>query len=173
MLQAERQALADLAKHIDDVRKKERLWKRRVEEAIEGYDDVENIGEVVGKATAAVFRATVGDFTDYSSPEALLKKFGLNLKEKSSGEQKGELKISKRGPSEARSYLYWATLRQIRDNSIFKAWHRRKIQRDGGVRQKSVIALMRKLVKGLWHVARGAKFDATKLFDVERLEVAL
>ena len=145
------------------------MWRSAVEDAIEGYEDVEAISEVVGKATAAVFKAGVGDFRDFDSPEALLKMFGLNLKEKSSGKHKGQLKISKRGPSEARSYLYWATLRMIHSSPIFKAWHQKKIERDGGLRQKSVVALMRKLVKGLWHVARGKTFDATKLFDVSRL----
>jgi hypothetical protein len=32
------------------------------------------------------------------------------------------------------------------------------------------VALMRKLVTALYHVARGAPFDSAKLFDVARLE---
>ncbi len=169
MVRMELKMLADLARHTDELRRKETLWRGAVEDAVEGYEDVEAISEVVGKATAAVFKAGVGDFRDFDSPEALLKMFGLNLKEKSSGKHKGQLKISKRGPSEARSYLYWATLRMIHRSPVFKAWHQKKIERDGGLRQKSVVALMRKLVKGLWHVARGKTFDATKLFDVSRL----
>jgi len=171
MNDVERRMLADLARHTDELRRRERLWKGAVEEEVDNYRDAKALGEVVGEATAGVFRSKVGDFRDYDSPEALLKKFGLNLKERSSGKHQGELRITKRGPALARSYLYWATLRLIRNNAVFRAWHRKKVTRDGGLKSKSVVALMRKLVKGLWHVARGETFDASKLFDIERLDV--
>jgi len=171
MLPTEERMLADLARHTDAMRRRTRLWKRSVEEAVDDFEGASRVGEVVGDATAAVFRTKVGDFRDYHSPEALLKKFGLNLKERSSGKYKGELKITKRGPGQARSYLYWAALRMIHSNAVFRAWHKKKVARDAGMRMKSVVALMRKLVKGLWHVARGATFDATRLFDVSRLEL--
>lgn len=32
---------------------------------------------------------------------------------------------------------------------------------------------MRKLIRALWHVARGEQFDSTKLFDVSRLKLEL
>lgn len=172
MVPAEEQFLADLAAQTDRLRKQERFWRRRVEEAAEDFEDVEALGEVVGPATAAVFRAKVGDFREFEGPDQLLKKFGLNLKEKSSGSFQGERKISKRGPGEARCYLYLATLRMIHGNRVFRAWHERKVERDAGLKSKSIVALMRKLVKGLWHVARGDTFDATKLFDTERLGLA-
>ena len=48
----------------------------------------------------------------------------------------------------------------------------KKVKRDGGrAKVRAVVAVMRKLVMALWHVARGAEFDARKLFDVRRLEV--
>ena len=169
MLEMEKRMLADLARHTDELRQRGRLWRRVVEDAIKGLEGVEELGEVIGEATAAVFRSSIGDFRDFDSPEALLKMFGINLKEKSSGKYKGQLKFTKRGPSEARRYLYWATLRMIRLNPVFRAWHKKKIGRDGGLKMKSIGALMRKLVKGLWHVARGETFDATKLFDTSKL----
>ena len=43
---------------------------------------------------------------------------------------------------------------------------------DGGKKAKGVIALMRKFAKALFHVARGAVFDSTKLFDISRLQLA-
>jgi hypothetical protein len=36
---------------------------------------------------------------------------------------------------------------------------------------KAVVALMRKLARALWHVARGKSFDAAKLFDTRRLQL--
>lgn len=169
MLEAEKEALAALARHIDDCRRKEREWKSKIGELVDSWEDTEAIGEVVGKPTAAVLRTEVGDFREFDSPDALLKHAGLNLKEKSSGKHQGELKITKRGSSMARKYLYWATLRMLQESRVFRAWHERKVERDGGIRGKSVVALMRKLLKGLWHVSRGKRFDAAKLFDLERL----
>jgi hypothetical protein len=36
---------------------------------------------------------------------------------------------------------------------------------------KTVIALMRKLAKAVWHVGRGEAFDATKLFSLPKQTV--
>jgi len=37
---------------------------------------------------------------------------------------------------------------------------------------KAIVAVMRKVARALWHVARGETFDVTKLFDVRRLDLA-
>lgn len=169
MLEQECTMLSELAADIDELRQKARASKKQVEEAGQKHEDVERCAQVVGKRTAAIFRDQLGDFRNYDSPEALIKANGMILKEKSSGKHQGKLKISKRGSSTARNYLWWATLRVIQQDEVFMAWHQRKIERDGGLRKKSVIALMRKLLKGLWHVARGKEFDSTKLFDTRRL----
>ena len=72
----------------------------------------------------------------------------------------------------ARKYLYLAALRLIQKDPIVRAWHEAKVARDGGKpRSKSAVAVMRKLAKALWHVRRGAPFDARKLFDVSRLNL--
>jgi transposase len=89
---------------------------------------------------------------------------GLNLKEKSSGRDVGRLKITKRGCSLVRRYLYFAALRLINNDPVVKAWYQKKV--DARAKNKTVIALMRKLAKALWHVARGERFDATKLLSV-------
>jgi hypothetical protein len=54
---------------------------------------------------------------------------------------------------------------------VARAWYDAKVTRDGGRRAKAVTALMRKLVKALFHVARGAPLDSAKLFDVSRLRL--
>ena len=132
--------------------------------------EVQREAEVIGVATAAFLWAEAGDASEFASPAAYVKALGLNLKIKSSGMHEGKLKITKRGPSLARKYLYLAVLRLLQSEPHFKAWHQRKVEREGGTRKlKSVVALMRKLAAALWHVARGAPFDANKLFDAKRL----
>jgi Transposase IS116/IS110/IS902 family len=131
------------------------------------------LAPAIGRTTAAVVYTHVGDAKSYASAGSFVKAVGLNLKEKSSGTIKGQIKITKRGSSRVRHYLWLAVYRWIQKDPIAKAWYERKVKRDGGKSSRAAIALMRKLAKALYHVARGATFDSSKLFDVSRLEVAV
>ena len=148
----------------------EKAARRRVEKLACAEGATREIAPVVGKATAAVVVAGVGDPRDFDSPQALVKAAGLNLRERSSGKKKGGLHITKRGSGVARLYLWMAVLRLIQSDPVIRAWYAKKVQRQGGqAKAKAVVAVMRKLLLGLWHVARGEHFDATKLFDTRRL----
>lgn len=156
---------------------RQRQLKAAAKKTLEGYaakdDPMRRAAAVIGVATAAIITAHAGSAQNFGSAAAYVKALGLNLKEKSSGEHKGQLKITKRGPALARRYLYLAVLRLLQREPHFKAWYLRKVDREGGKRkQKAVVALMRKLASALWHVARGQEFDPTKLFDVQRLGIA-
>jgi hypothetical protein len=130
------------------------------------------LAPVVGRTTAAGIFAEVGDAKSYSCTRAFLKAMGLNLKEKSSGTVQGQLKITKRGPSRVRQYLWLAVFRWIQKDPIANAWYQKKKQRDGGRSSRAAVALMRKLAKALYHVGRGAVFDSSKLFDTSRLQLS-
>jgi transposase len=130
------------------------------------------LAPAVGHTTAAGIFAEVGDARTYSCTRAFVKAMGLNLKEKSSGTMQGQLKITKRGPSRVRQYLWLAVFRWIQTDPIANAWYQRKKQRDGGRASRAAVALMRKLAKALYHVGRGAVFDSSKLFDVRRLHLS-
>ena len=126
---------------------------------------------MVGLTTTAVFFAAGLDPRRSDNPRALVKGFGLNLKEYSSGKGKsGSLRITKRGQGEPRRYLYLVALRAIRHDPIVKAWYRRLVERvRTGARIKAIVGVMRKLALAIWHVGGGAKFDAEQLFDVRHL----
>jgi len=126
---------------------------------------------VIGKVTAAVLYMTLGNMEGYDNAGSVAKSLGLNLKERSSGKHKGQLRITKRGSGSARMYLYMAVLRLVQNNTITKAWYQKKIIRDGGLKMKALVAIMRKLAGALWHVGKGAKFDASLLFDTSRLAI--
>jgi transposase len=130
------------------------------------------LAPAIGHTTAAAVFAEVGDARSYSCTRAFLKAMGLNLKEKSSGTIHGQLKITKRGPSRVRQYLWLAVFRWIQKDPIANAWYQRKKQRDGGRASRAAVALMRKLAKALYHVGRGATFDSSRLFDVRRLQLS-
>jgi len=155
------QALAEEMRHS---RVQQRQAKRALEESIKSNEDLTHLGALIGMVTTAVLLSCHLDPRKYDCARSYQKALGLNLKEKSSGRHVGQLKITKRGSSVARSYLYFAALRLIKNNPVVKAWYLNKV--DPRAKNKTVIAVMRKLSKALWYVGRGEKFDATKLFTV-------
>lgn len=169
MSPCEKEELIYLADHARSLQKRLKTAKKRVENLSKDIESVKNMSVVIGKATAAVVVSSSGDPLKYDAPSQYLKSMGLNLKEKSSGKHQGKLTITKRGSNKARRWLYFTVLRSIRTDDVIKAWYQRKIARDGGVKMKAIIAIMRKLVLALWHVARGATFDSKKLFNIQKL----
>jgi transposase len=130
------------------------------------------LAPVVGSTTAAVIFTEVGDPKAFRSVAGFIKAMGLNLREKSSGKTKGQLKLTKRGPARVRHYLWLAVHRWVQRDPIARAWYQSKKARDGGRASRAVVAMMRKLAKALFHLGRGAEFDSTKLFDIKRLGLA-
>ncbi len=171
----ERALLIALASETNRQRKQAAAARRRVEELGVQHQGVRRVGEVLGKASAAVLYVEAGDPSLYKSADAYTKALGLNLKIRNSGKpaDQGRLKITKRGAPRARFVLFMTVLRLIQHEARFKAWYGRKVERDGGqLKLKAVVALMRKLARALWHVSRGAPFDSAKLFDDTRLGLA-
>jgi len=131
------------------------------------------MAQTVGEATAAVLVHELGGPEQFGSARAYLKAAGLNLREKSSGKYQGQLKLTKRGSSRARRYLWMAALRLLQTDAVIRAYYVQKVTRRGGRKSAAVVALMRKLVKGLHACARsGQEFDSHKLFDVSRLALS-
>jgi transposase len=137
-----------------------------------GRDDqvFDRLRSWMGTYSAAVI-VTHCDPRQYANARELEKACGLNLREKSSGERQGRLSITKRGPGLVRKILYLFAMRMIQESSAVRAWYmgRRGYTEDS--KQRAVVAVMRKLVRALFHVANGAPFDESKLFDVRRLDL--
>ncbi len=172
MIEAEQGALRQLAAEARHQRKAKYKAKKQVEALSEDSPIIQPVGEVVGRLTAAVLEVKLGPAMGYESPQSYVKAAGLNLKIRSSGKRQGELAITKRGSGLVRQYLYLAALRWIQGDEIARAWYEQKLLRDGGqLKRKAIVALMRKLLTGLWWVGQGRAFDVSRLFNVERLEV--
>ena len=60
----------------------------------------------IGRDTVAGFFAEVGDLNEYSHPRQIIKLAGLSLKENTSGKQKGQTRITKRGRKKLRALLF-------------------------------------------------------------------
>lgn len=172
MIEKEESYLKTLAAETDRCRKLARKAHLNVEKMARQDDSMKELSATVGAVTAAVLVSTLGHASNYESAGAYVKTCGLNLKEKSSGKHKGQLRITKRGPGDARRYLYLAAMRLAKNDPVAKAWYTKKVIRDGNrSRNNALTALMRKLLKGLWHVGKGSKFDSNLLFDTARLSL--
>jgi transposase len=155
--------LQDYAGEALKARQEIRRAKQALKELATENDTIMTMSQVVGPATACVLWAAVGDPRDFHCGEAYRKAMGLNLKERSSGQHRGKLKITKRGSSMARRWLYFAALRLIQQQPL-KAWYLKKKHKDQGRGSGAVVAVMRKLTLALHSVTtRREPFDLKRL----------
>ena len=144
------------------IRKELNGSKRKVADLVKGHPKMKRLGEVVGYGTAAVCWVYLGDPSNFHSGGAYLKAVGLNLKERSSGFFKGQLKITKRGPSSPRRWLYFAAMRYSQKPWI-RPWYQFKKDQPPGSAKSVLVILMRKLVLALHQVSKGSTFDERTL----------
>lgn len=140
-------------------RARRRLWTLTREHAV-----IHAMGAVVGAPTACVLWVELGDPRAYHCGPAYRKAMGLNLAERSSGQWQGQLKISKRGSSKVRRWLYLAALRWVRNEPV-RGWYLRQKAARRGEGKPALIGVMRKLALALYQVGgRGVKFDRGQLY---------
>ncbi|WP_338206315.1 IS110 family transposase, partial [Parageobacillus thermoglucosidasius] len=77
----------------------------------------------LGDATIVELLSEIGSFSHYQDPRQLLKLAGLTLREHSSGQHKGQKRISKRGRKRLRALLFRAMMPMIRHNEAFRQLH--------------------------------------------------
>ena len=156
---AQQYALMALAAYRQ-VQEARRMLKRLAQK----NETIRRQAEAVGTATACVLWVSLGDPKDYHCGEAYRKAMGLNLKERSSGKHKGKLKITKRGPSIVRRWLYFTAMRAAQDPNV-RRWYEAKKAKGNDQAKVALIGITRKLALALYSVgARGEPFDAWRLF---------
>jgi transposase len=178
MQSGERELLCELVREIQRLRAKTDELDEQLASHAEADPVMKVMSKAVGPAAASALIAYVGAPQEYSSAHAYEKASGLNLKVRSSGKHEGQLKITKRGPSQVRRLLYLAALRHCQFDNTTRAWYQKRIGCGAGAKKskmKAVVAVMRKLVRALWCIghdpANPKAFDSTKLFDTSRLSL--
>ena len=103
----------------------------------------------IGDVTIVDLLAEAGSLTQYAHPRQLIKLAGLTLRENSSGQQKGQKRISKRGRRKLRALLFRVMMPLIQHNPAFKALHEYYTTRAiNPLRKKqSIVVLCGKLLK--------------------------
>ncbi len=153
------------AAEIRKCRSETRAARRRLRELTRAHTAITAMAAVVGLATACVLWVELGDPSQYHCGAAYRKAMGLNLAERSSGKWQGKLKISKRGSSTTRRWLYLAALRWLKHEPVHSWYVCQKAQRRGEGKP-AVIGVMRKLASALYQVGGcGETFDPQKLYD--------
>jgi len=116
---------------------------------------------------AAYLLAEVGDFRDFSHPQQLVRLAGLNLKESSSGKNRGASEISKRGRPMLRRTLYFIVLEQLKHAA--PGWYQLHMhyttRKDNPLKKmQSVIALCCKFLRVVWGMLNnGTAYDPDML----------
>jgi transposase len=130
-----------------------------------GNEVIQRQAKAVGVGTACVLWVMLGDPKDYPCGEAYRKAMGLNLKERSSGKYQGMLKITKRGPSIVRRWMYFAAMRTAQ-SAFVKPWYEAKKAKDKDRGNGALIAIARKLALALHAVgAHDRPFEPWRLFS--------
>lgn len=142
-------ARRDILRLLDNYEKIQRTLheiQQELEALLEQVPMVEQLRSVpgLGTITIAALLGCAGDLHGYAHGRQLLRRAGLNLAEKTSGKYKGKIKLSKRGDSQLRKYLYLGMLNLVRQNSDFTYWHAYN-QRKGMSKMQSIFKLIGKL----------------------------
>lgn len=160
----EEERLRRYAWQIQGCQEEMRASRRRLVQLTLDHAALTAMGEVVGVATACVLWVELGAPSGYHCGAAYRKSMGLNLAERSSGRWQGKLKISKRGSSKVRRWLYLAALRWIRREPV-RSWYLKQKSQRRGEGKPALIGVMRKLALALYRVGgRGERFEAEQLY---------
>lgn len=124
--------------------------------------DVEKLDEIfgVGKLTAMVIVAELGNLRRFVSARQLTCYCGLTPRIRESGKYKGKAKVSKFGNNHVRTALYMpAVVIATHNKTDLAAWYHKKIA--GGMETMAArIGLMRKLLERMWHLlVRNLKYQ--------------
>lgn len=170
MLSEEREHLSALAREARKALQDAEMLEEKMHELGRSSSAFVALEQWMGTWTAAVL-VTLCNPSQYASASQLEKACGLNVREKSSGEHKGRLSITKRGPGLVRQVLYLFALRAIQQRPAVRAWYERRQGYTSESKKRAVIAVMRKLIRAAFHVAKSEPFEEAKLFDLRRLKV--
>jgi transposase len=160
----EQRRLRDYAQQALAARKAVRQAGRELDRLTRQHRPIRAMATVVGLNSACVLWMCAGDPGGYFCSGAYAKALGLNLTERSSGTWQGKLRISKRGKSMSRRWLYFAALRWVKHPAI-QPWYRRKKARDAERARRALVGVMRKLARAVYQVGtHGVLFEPGRLF---------
>lgn len=121
------------------------------------------VAGVINVFNLARILAETGPLHDFANHRKLLRFAGLNIREKQSGQYKGQNRVSKKGSSMLRNALDKAVLPLVTKTSLYGPfYHHKKTTMPGN---KAMVVVMRKFLKMLFGWYRsGEDFNAERVF---------
>ncbi len=123
-----------------------------------GYQDYLLSIPGVGIVTACLFLGEIGNPVNYRNSSQIEKLAGLNLVENSSGEKKGEKKISKRGRNTLRYVGYLVASVAISKSLEIKALYQFKVKNCKKEKIKALTAISSKMLRIMFIVCKNKTF---------------
>nr|MBP7653907.1 IS110 family transposase [Candidatus Dependentiae bacterium] len=142
--------------------------EKLMEKTVERIDYSKNILSIRGIKTVLVagIIGELGDIKKFKTTSEIEKFAGLDLFEISSGKQKGNCHISKRGRSHLRKILYQCALNVIRKGGIMHEVYNNYLDRNKP-KMKAIVAIMRKLLRLIFALVRDNKSYLDNYTDAE------
>jgi len=129
----------------------------KLDEALSGLT-LFNLARLVGQT---------GPLADFPSKRALLRYARVNLRERTSGQYRGQTRLSKKGRPLLRKVLGQTVFPMLRRDRLYGTYYHKKRQ-DGLQAQQAIVAVMRKFLGVVWALWRsGAAFDAERFHRSE------
>lgn len=115
----------------------------------------QNILSIKGLAevTVAGLIGEVADFNKFDTISEVMKLAGLDLYEISSGNHRGQRRISKRGRPLMRKLLFFAAINAVKSKGIMHAKYQKMLAR-GMLKMKALVAISRKLLGLIFAIVR-------------------
>lgn len=114
----------------------------------------------IAEVTVAGLIGEVADFNKFDTISEVLKLAGLDLYEISSGNHRGQRRISKRGRPLMRKLLFFAAINAVKSKGIMHAKYQKMLAR-GMLKMKALVAISRKLLGLIFAIVR----DNTKYVE--------
>ena len=147
------QSMHEICSEILQVRAIKKACRKTLRELSAKNETLQRMAKAVGEPTACVLWVSLGSPRNYPCAGAYLKAAGLNLKVRSSGKQKGQLRITRRGPSRVRHWMYFAALRAVQQPPVTRWFEQHKARGGTAGPMKATIGVMRKLLRAVWHTS--------------------
>ena len=140
---------------IDSLEKQMRVYLQQIPYS-QNILSIKGLGEV----TVAGLIGEVADFNKFDTISEVMKLAGLDLYEISSGNHRGQRRISKRGRPLMRKLLFFAAINAVKSKGIMHEKYQQMLDR-GKIKMKALVAIARKLLGIIFAIVR----DKTKYVE--------
>lgn len=143
---------------VSNIESENRYIKNLEEQMVEQLEQIPYSHSIlsvkgIGHVTVAGLIGEVGDFNKFNTISEITKLAGLDLYEISSGQFKGQRRISKRGRPMMRKLLFFAAINMVKSNGIMHEKYKQMLDR-GMLKMKALIAISRKVLGLIFAIVR-------------------